>query len=77
MHHHTRVFKSGNSLAVRIPKAFHFDEQQEVEIFMRNNELIVRIVQKNLADAFVLLPTFPDDVLQNGIEDLPPQARDF
>lgn len=77
MHHHTRVFKSGNSLAVRIPKAFHFDEQQEVEIFMRNNELVVRVVPKNLAVAFLLLDAFPDDLLEDGIEDLPPQKRDF
>lgn len=77
MRHHTRVFKSGNSLAVRIPKAFHLDEQQEVEIFMRNNEVIIRIVPKNLAAAFALLTPFPDDVLSDGIEDLPPQKRNF
>ena len=77
MHHHTHVFKSGNSLAIRIPKSFHLDDHQEVEIFMRNNELIVRVIYKNLADAFLALPPFPDDVLADGIEDLPPQERDF
>lgn len=77
MHHHTRVFKTGNSLAVRIPKAFHFDEQQEVEVFMRHNELIIRVVPKNLAAAFALLESFPDDMLENKIKDLPPQKRDF
>ena len=77
MHHHTHIFKSGNSLAIRIPQSFHLENHQEVELFMRNNELIVRIVHKNLADAFLALPPFPDDVLSDGIEDLPPQERDF
>ncbi|MCX7120340.1 MAG: AbrB/MazE/SpoVT family DNA-binding domain-containing protein [Gammaproteobacteria bacterium] len=77
MHHHTRVFKSGNSLAIRIPKSFDLSNHQEVEIFVRNNELIVRIVPKNLADAFLALSPFPDDVLVEGVEDLPPQKRDF
>jgi len=75
--HHTHVFKSGNSLAIRIPKAFHFDERQEVEIFMRNHEIVIRAVPQNLAAAFALLEPFPDDVLAEGIEDLPPQERDF
>ncbi|OGT26611.1 MAG: hypothetical protein A3I77_07195 [Gammaproteobacteria bacterium RIFCSPLOWO2_02_FULL_42_14] len=77
MHHYTRIFKSGNSLAVRIPKVFHVGEQQEVEIFMRHNEIVIRIAPENLAAAFVLLKSFPDDMLENGIEDLPPQERDF
>lgn len=77
MHHTTRVFKSGNSLAVRIPRAFHLDDQQEVELFLRKNEVIIRIVPKNLAAALALLIPFPDDFLENGIEDLPPQDRDF
>ena len=77
MHHHTHIFKSGNSLAIRIPQSFRLENHQEVEIFMRNNELIVRIVHKNLADAFLALPPFPDDVLPDGLEDLPPQERDF
>ena len=77
MHHHTRVFKSGNSLAVRIPKAFQLSDQQEVELFIRNNELIIRIVPKNLAAALALLIPFPDDVLAEKIEDFPPQERDF
>ncbi len=37
----TRVFKSGNSQAVRIPKKYHINSER-VEIFKRNNELIIR-----------------------------------
>lgn len=77
MHHITRVFKSGNSLAIRIPKTFHLDNQQKVELFLRKNEVIIRIVPKNLAAALALLLPFPDDFLSDGIEDLPPQNRDF
>lgn len=77
MTYHTHIFKTGNSLALRLPKAFHFNVRQEVELVMRNNELIVRIVPKNLAETVLALPAFPDDVNAEMIEDLPPQGRDF
>lgn len=77
MSYRTRVFKSGNSLAVRIPKAFHLQAHQQVELVIKNNEIVLRIVPKTLADAFALLQAFPDDMLQEEIEDLPPQKRDF
>lgn len=76
MHRHTRIFKSGNSLAVRIPKTFDLHDQQEVEIFMRRGELVIRVVPMNLADAWASLIAFPDDV-KAEIDDLPPQKRDF
>ena len=77
MNHHTHVFKSGNSLAIRIPKAFHFNEDQEVELLMRDGELVVRIIAKNLADAVLALPPFPDDLCVENIEDTVPQKREF
>ncbi len=77
MHHTTHVFKSGNSLAIRIPKAFHLTDHQEVELFMRKNELVIRVVYKNLADAFLALEPFPDDFFAEGRIDLPPQERDW
>ena len=40
----TKVFKSGNSQAVRIPQALQL-EQSEVEIFKRGDELIIRPVR--------------------------------
>ena len=36
-----RVFKSGNSQAVRLPKAFRF-RSAEVEIFRRGDEIVLR-----------------------------------
>ena len=40
-----RVFKSGNSQAVRLPKEFQIDAK-EVEIFKENGDLILRPVTK-------------------------------
>ena len=36
-----RVFQSGNSPALRLPKEFHF-KGKEVEIFRRGNEVVLR-----------------------------------
>lgn len=77
MHRTTRIFKSGNSLAIRIPKEFHLNDQQEVEVFQREGELVIRLIPKNLAIAFRLLSSFPEDFFQDGRIDLPPQDRDF
>ncbi len=77
MHRTTRIFKSGNSLAIRIPKEFHLNDQQEVEVFQREGELVIRLIPKNLAIAFRLLSSFPEDFFQDGRVDLPPQNRDF
>ena len=46
----TRLFRNGNSQAVRIPKALAFDRVDlEVEIERRGDELIVRPAKKRLA----------------------------
>src|ERR1035438_7574106 len=42
-----RVFRSGNSQAVRLPKQFRF-KSKEVEIFRRGNEVVLREKDKNL-----------------------------
>ena len=72
----TRVFKSGNSQAVRIPKELQFDVD-EVEIFRRGDELIIRPIKDNIADAFDLIAGFSDDFMEDGRDDSPPQERDF
>jgi len=43
----TRVFRSGNSQAVRIPKQFRFRSPQ-VEITRRGNEIVLRERSSNL-----------------------------
>ena len=42
----TRIFKSGNSLAVRIPKDFQFaPDIQDVEIERHGNTLVIRPIK--------------------------------
>ena len=72
----TRVFKSGNSQAVRIPKEFQFDVD-ELEILKRGDELILRPKRKNLLEALDILASLPNDFMEDGREDLPPQERNF
>ena len=72
----TRVFKSGNSQAVRIPKEFQFDVS-ELEVFRRGDELILRKKQDNLSDVMDLFAAFPDDFMEEGRDDTPPQERRF
>ncbi len=72
----TRVFKSGNSQAVRIPHEFQLDSS-EVEISRRGDELIIRPLHKNLAKAFYLITEMSDDFMMDGREDSVPQDRDF
>lgn len=71
----TRVFKSGNSQAIRIPKDFQLDVDQ-VEIFSRGDELIIKKSKSTLEDAFNILASMPDDFAEREIDDLPPQQRD-
>lgn len=72
----TRVFKSGNSQAVRLPKDFYM-ENSEVEIFKQDGDIVIRPIPQNLAKAFDLLTQLPEDFFQENREDLPPQERDF
>ncbi len=71
----TKVFQSGNSQAVRLPKEFRFDVS-EVEIFRRGEEIILRPKEKNMAQAFKLLTQMPDDFMQDGRENKSPQERE-
>ena len=70
-----RVFMSGNSQAVRLPKEFRL-KSKEVEIFRRGDELVIREPDRTMARALELLQTMPNDVLDNGIDDPPPQERE-
>ncbi|HSX19610.1 MAG TPA: AbrB/MazE/SpoVT family DNA-binding domain-containing protein [Gammaproteobacteria bacterium] len=63
-------------MAVRIPKEFKI-ESGAVEILERDGEIIIREIPKNLASAFELLTSLPDDFFAGGRDDQPPQKRDF
>jgi antitoxin VapB len=70
-----RIFKSGNSQAVRLPKQFRF-QVDEVEILRRGQEIVLRAPKRNLGQAFAALGAMPDDFMAEGRKDQPPQKRD-
>ena len=55
-----RIFQSGNSQAVRPPKEFRFDVD-EVEIFRRADEIVLRATSLNGATIFDTLNKLPAD----------------
>ena len=70
-----RVFKSGNSQAVRLPKKFRF-RSKEVEIFRRGEEVVLREKSKGMARAFELIANLPIDVdALEAVHNEPPQER--
>ena len=71
----TRVFQSGNSQAVRLPKEFRFDVDK-VEIFRRGDEIILRAVNPNGGAVFDALTQLPADFMEQGRDDQLPQERD-
>ena len=63
-----KVFKSGNSQAVRLPKEFHI-KAKEVHIIRQNGDLILRAVKKSWKDYFEHGRRFSDDFPEH-IEDI-------
>ena len=61
----TRVFRSGNSQAVRIPRGFHLPSGP-VEILRRGDEIVLRTPPRNLSQAFELLAGLSKDFLSAG-----------
>ena len=70
-----KIFQSGNSQAVRIPKEFRF-EATEVEIFKRGDEVVLKPKPRNLGAAFKLLADMPSDFMADGLNDAFPQERE-
>ena len=69
-----RVFRSGNSQAVRLPKQFRLNSE-EVEIFRRGDEIVLREKDGTMVRAFDLLAGLPEDFELAGREKDPPQKR--
>ena len=70
-----KVFKSGNSQAVRLPKEFRFGTPQ-VEIFRRGDEVVLREPgrRQTLSELLAGLP--PAD-LPEPISDSPPEPVEW
>jgi len=69
-----RVFRSGNSQAVRLPKQFRL-KSKEVEIFRRGDEIMLREKNGTMVRGFDLLAGLPDDVGIVDREQDQPQKR--
>lgn len=70
-----RVFKSGNSQAIRLPKKFRVKSSQ-VEIFRRGGEIVLRERPPKLSELLARLPPLPEGFLEVP-EDPPPQKRNW
>ncbi len=68
-----RVFKSGNSQAVRLPKEFRM-VGPDVEIFRRGDELVLREKSVGLSRLLDIAAQWPEDMERP--DDPPPQDRE-
>jgi antitoxin VapB len=69
----TRTFKSGNSIAVRIPREFNLEAGKTLEIKRRGNELILIEQEETLAGLIDAFKSFPADFFEGGRHDPPPE----
>lgn len=70
-----RVFKSGNSQAVRLPKDFRL-KGPEVEISRRGRDIVLREREaRGLSEAFEALVSLPADIFDDIKDERPLQKR--
>jgi antitoxin VapB len=70
-----RVFKSGNSQAVRLPKQFRV-KSKEVEIYRRGDEIVLKEKPVGMERAFELLSELVNvDALKNRKKDKPQRRK--
>lgn len=63
--HITKFFKSGDSMAIKLPNEFKINSDT-VEILQRDGEIIIREIPHNLGAAFELLASLPEDFYADG-----------
>ncbi len=71
-----KIFKNGNSQAVRLPKEFQFDTS-EVLIFRRDDEVVLKKKPQNLTRVFELLTELSDDFMEDGRQQPAIQEREI
>jgi antitoxin VapB len=69
-----KIFRSGNSQAVRIPKEFQL-EGDEVEIAKKGELLVLRPKKKSWSALIESLEKFTDDFMDKGRNQPPVQKR--
>jgi antitoxin VapB len=73
----TRVFQSGNSQAVRIPKEFQFERVDiDYEIERREEGLLIRPLPPTLEGVLTKFAAFTPDFMAEGRPDQGEQERD-
>lgn len=73
----TRVFKSGNSQAVRIPKELQFEQLDiEYEIERQGDRIIITPVGAPLTKVMELFAAFSDDFMAQGRSEQGAQVRE-
>jgi antitoxin VapB len=73
----TRVFQSGNSQAVRIPKELQFEQvDAEYEIERQGDRIIISPVGASLTSVLDLFAAFSDDFMIEGRPEQGIQERD-
>jgi antitoxin VapB len=70
----TRVFRSGNSQAVRLPKEFQF-KSEEVEIFRRGKEVVLREKEGSAMTIYELLADLPELEIPDRKKDVPQKRK--
>lgn len=75
--HTTRVFKNGNSQAVRIPMDMAYERMDmELEIEREGDEIRIRPARRSLAGVLTKFARFSRDFLAEGRGDQEQAARD-
>ena len=73
----TRLFKNGNSQAVRIPAELAYTETEaELEIERNGDELRIRPVRRSLLEALRNLPRVSEGFMAGGREDQEEEERE-
>ena len=68
-----KVFKSGNSQAIRLPKEFRLKVSQ-VELVRRGKDILIRQPKNvSLMDAYDAFAGIADDFFKDGRDDPPPE----
>ena len=63
----TRIFKSGNSQAIQIPKELQFERLDvEYEIERQGNQLVIRSIGEPLTNVMDLFAAFSNDFMPSG-----------
>lgn len=60
-----KLFKNGNSQAVRLPKAFRIPGN-EAKIFKKGNQIVIEPIEATWDSLLESLSEFPEDFLKDG-----------